>query len=214
MKILSFDCADRTFGVSLMDINFDLINSTFKKIEVGELTQENINETSLILRQTIQLLFCESVDLLGKNICETTRYYRTNALKTYLDKIKDHDIDLILIENQNINHVSQVVQDKIEMYFEIIHPNVKRVVISPREKNKIYIEKVGGRETFLSKYSRPHNANKAHATANFIHLSKFFSWELPKIPKSKLNHIADACMQTIAYIKPFCVNSNITIISN
>jgi hypothetical protein len=202
MKILSFDCADKTFGYSMIEDCPEMRSAIFKEIRDGKMNENNLMEFRQNIRDTRRLISYGFKDLLrGKKIKDTTRAFRTRMLKEYLDTLSTDGVDLVIIESQNMNRKSQVIENKLEMYYDIHLPSVKRFVIDAGKKGKVYYPKVGSRESFIAKYSTSHDGNKEHATQNFLFLSELYGWNLPKMTKGKINHIADACMQSIAYMK-------------
>jgi hypothetical protein len=218
MRILSFDCANKSLAVCGVKVNTNKFAETLTKINECRKLIDQINlqiknctsgqDYKLILSQLKQLAaalkeiikvfisawVCEYqlvVDLFpGKKVKDTSPVERCVLLKSALAKI-DYECDYVVIENQmRINEKSTGV-----LYCLLYEYGPKANIIMPSEKNKLNL---GGvyRCDMIAKYSSAWSANKAHSKGNFEIIAKEQGFT---IPKKCVSDIADAYFQSIAW---------------
>lgn len=75
-------------------------------------------------------------------------------------------------------------------------------IIGPSLKNKIDLIKDKPYSTFIQKYTKSYDANKAHSKANFLHWIKVKKVEhmIKGIKKSNIDDIADSVMMSLAWL--------------
>ena len=177
-KILSFDCASKSLGVSIVKID--------GKIE-------------LELYETINILTLDGSE--NRLITETTTTERSKLLKKYLKKFDNIEKDTqILIEYQmDANDKSREIYHYLIYHFS----DFSIELFNPKLKNKIHFGKYHISD-YYAKYANSEYARKKHSSD----LGKYFCSELNLIGPNigdvrnkKDDDCAEALLQTLAFLK-------------
>jgi hypothetical protein len=207
MKVVSFDCANKSLGVSIVNYNLSIADEIKAKydtylLEKAELLCEKVQpgkainqilakyvkllDTAInLLKNKITIEFLDVVDLIpGKKISETDPVYRTSKLYEYLNNVIDPLISqsteyIFLLEFQmGPNVKSGTVSSQIMYHLMKYKHNDNIKLIGPSLKNKVVI---GGESNnysnFIEKYNTNYSANKAHSKQNFLDLLKYLNSE-------------------------------------
>ena len=175
MLLISFDCANKSLAVAVVEWNIHWADSYLDQLRaLGPIKDEqDISKLDLILTKLLDdyynqwhILYMDVVDLIsGKKVIETSVTERCLALKTYvtsLDRMFPVP-DIVLIEDQMTpNEKSRGV-----FYCLMYHYTPMAKNVNARHKNDFNLG--GGYITdFLLAYSKSEAANKAHTKANML----------------------------------------------
>lgn len=198
MKLLSFDCANKSIAYAYMQIN-DLQQA------LTDLSVETVEE---IQKNAIKIIKCDVVDMLnGVKLKDVNAVERSRALKCFLEKhIEPLDIGpetLILIENQPYsmggfsNNASSAVAS--QLCFHFVGKNTIEFV-SAKLKNKLAFaypieELVGGSKKYANR--------KKHSKDNCIKMLDIIGQRsaIKHIHKEFYDDVADAILQACAFYK-------------
>lgn len=213
MYYLSIDVANKSLAISFIKynkLNNELLN--LDKVKGDNLIDKLINLNNN-LNNLINYYICEVIDLLpNKKVKYTNIIERSNALKIYLELLKQKIKNFIVLNNINkiillieaqpsFNDKSRAVFNQI--IYEFSNDNLYKIkVMNPMYKNFIYFTKDLKHYYFLQKYSNNYLANKNHTKENFKYfLTKFNMMDkIKNIKKKNYDDIADSFMQIFAYI--------------
>jgi hypothetical protein len=168
MRILSFDCANKSLGYCLFDINTDEIASKYKC--VGKPNVEKIHKAIQAdlagLNGAIVVQRCGVVRLFDDKVKDTTIVYRCKKLKQALDGLDlcdRADINHVVVEYQYVagSH-SREVSDCLFMYFADSNAHL----FFPSARKKLQFTAELAYEGFRASYAQSYLANKAHSVAN------------------------------------------------
>ena len=208
MRIVSFDCANKSLGVSILNYNLNIskdiklkydmylaekaeLLKNFNDIKMNKLLEKYIkllDETIKLVSNKITIEFLDVVDLIpGKKVKETDPVYRTDKLYDYLNNIIDPLVNftidkeyIFLLEFQMGPNVKSGTVSAQIMYHLMKYKNGDNIkLIGPSLKNKIII---GGShnnyKNYIEKYTTNYGANKAHSKQNFLDLLKYLDSEI------------------------------------
>jgi len=214
IKILSFDCANKSLAVCYILYNIEWRNDVLSKIgeatsrlassntesymEALELYSQILVEIDGILNNIYKIEYYDVFDLLdGKKVKDCDAITRVSGLHKCLQALPFRDIDYVIVEDQmSLNEKSRGV------YYCILYHYIGLCeVISMKacQKNKHMNFGAGDLRDYRIKYSDSYRANKAHSKANFIsYLSTRKQTPIPKRLAPYADDIADAFFQVIA----------------
>jgi hypothetical protein len=215
MKILSFDCANRSLAICYMTINENLHEdiqnklSEFDKssdISNQEHVLKMINPCITLIDNHVKIHLLKVFDLTKKKKCASEE--RAVLLKQRLKEIDEMIIHhgyptQVLIEYQMVsNDKSRCVSQQILYHYTDLFNNCPVFIVGPTLKNKIYFAKHLEHSIFMEKYVRNYTANKNHTKANLLHWLKLFKQEhfLKGVAKRNIDDIADAFMQIFGWL--------------
>jgi hypothetical protein len=198
MRVLSFDCANRSLAVCFMSINLNTID----ELDVHNDTRIT-NHTKIHMLKVFDLTRGEKMDTV----------HRTALLKECLNGVDQLIItsgvrpDQVLVEYQmSVNDKSRCVSNGILYHYSCV-PGVSVSLVGPTLKNKICFSEDETLEygTFIEKYASKYTANKNHSKANFLYwLDTHNLTNLVRknnIEKKNIDDIADAFMQIWGWLK-------------
>ena len=225
MRVISFDCATKTFAYSIMTIDIDierirkykrriaLLNELYsRKIPHSNDQLAALNALKHVDADINKMIIVHTGDTLelfpgikNKDISMIDRIKEvTNTCKRIKDRASEYGFDadntIILLEFQmGQNVASGVVFDAIVAYFCTF--NFKCDVIKPSYKNKLCLTDDGHYSNFAEKYCDAYGANKAHTKFNLNKFIEIFGIcdDIKKLSEAKKGHIADAIFQALAY---------------
>lgn len=208
MRVLSFDCANRSLAVCYLT----LMDNYEEKLK-SALDKKDSDECIRLINNYVTIHILKIVDVTKtKTVPDTVR--RASLLKRALADI-DNEIskmgerpDAVLIEYQmSLNDKSRCVSQQIAMYYVDEHtaaPNyVDRVYfVGPTLKNKVCFKHDLDHGHFMEKHSSKYTANKNHAKENLkywltVHNQLHF---LKNVPKKNHDDLADAFMQIFGWL--------------
>lgn len=209
MKVLSFDCANRSLAVCYLDIN----ENFFKEMSLTLLKKESDTKEKIIsLVDNYAIIHILKVfDLTKGNKCDTVE--RTNKLKRCLfeldeliasNETKENKIDTVLVEYQmSANDKSRCVSQQILYHYANLP--CKLYLVGPTLKNKVFFKQDLDHGTFMSKYSSKYTANKNHTKENFLYWLKIYNKTdiVKDIKKKNMDDIADAFMQVFGWLEHY-----------
>jgi hypothetical protein len=200
MRVLSFDCANRSLAVCFATINEKERANVTATIKSGM-----YNKTTMNNYAKIHLLKVFDVTKGDKCTTET----RALLLKQCLLSV-DKDIEEmkmtptnVLIEYQmSANDKSRCVSQQILYHYSGIETNP--TLVGPTLKNKVCLSNDDTLEhsTFMGKYASKYTANKNHSKANFLHWIQLTDQKLllRDIEKKNYDDAADAFMQIFGWL--------------
>lgn len=200
MRILSFDCANRSLAVIFATVNVDIINDIKKAVDRSDVRDliEKVNRYVIIH-------FANVFDLTKGKKCKVEE--RTLLLKNcvcQIDKdIKKFDVpDHVLIEYQmNLNDKSRCVSNQLLYHYSGLE-KTKVHIVGPTLKNKVLFADHLSHGSFMEKYARSYDANKSHTKINFLYWLDIHeqSYIVKKIKGKNIDDLADAFMQIFGWI--------------
>jgi hypothetical protein len=224
MHILSFDCASKNMGVTLLEIDFTTLTSIreiysafMKNYTVDSVKDINKVTSMLVLAKKLNYMLSQVIkinevvllDVVGEEVEEEHCTYstgiiaRTACLKRTLENFDlTHEIPndtIVLIEYQmKQNDISRSISNQILYHYS----NYTVHLCGPTLKNTFSFHDSLDYRHFISKYSN-YVANKKQTTANF----KYFCENMGLVELNefkKLDDVADAFMQAISWFKQYC----------
>jgi hypothetical protein len=214
MKILSFDCADKTLGICEIEVD-DFYEDKLEDVKLDKEGQEKLSE---ILCNHVILVNAWIVDILpDQKVREVSSTMRLGRLKKILFDLPKPDV--VIVEHQmSKNDLSRSIQDGIVSFYQpmLSGANITALKIPNKSSHinklfpKVYILKPTWKNTisfskeleyceFTKKYKTQKSINKRHAYENMMFFLKTFKQEL-NVNYTKGNHIADAFMQAYYWI--------------
>lgn len=228
-RFLSWDCANKTLAWVHFTINTNIHSEShglMQKILDVKTIEEKIKLIAELEKLTKNFVCFHSYgvrDILnGKLVSETSEVDRTKALYKFLTEnsvshnaINKIDADgiktKVLIEHQpskvgfKTNNKSTLIQHQLMFYYV----DFEVFTISPKHKNNLSLSPehtlavfIGASTGYKNQKDAAYNARKSHSRESFKYFLEHFDCEfvLKGIVKSKQDDIADAFMQTLAYI--------------
>ena len=199
--ILSFDCAHKSLGVTLLAVDhcWFALSSTLSSTLSPPPQPPPPKQLPSQLPPGFILLEVKVVDLLpGLKLGQVSALDRARALKQALGRYSSlPPSTIVLVEEQPPkNNKSTTVQDQLLLFF--CDWLVK--LVQPMQKNKVHF----GLPLDLVKLSHGSNysANKAHSRANFEPFARANSLDISHIPTANLDDAADSFMQAVAWLHP------------
>lgn len=201
MKLLSYDCANKSLGYTLFTADVDEIAR--KYLPVGKPNPDKIH--AMIrndiagLKGLVAVHACGVVNLFAEKVMETNIIYRTKKLRQALDEskfIEQEDIDKVVIEYQCVaGSPSREVSDMLLMYYSSRCINM----FAPSARKKVHFAPDISYDVFAAKYNKPYDANKAHSIANTKYLAAELELEVFKecmegIPVGNRDDLAESFM--------------------
>lgn len=201
MIILSFDCAYRSIGYSLVKYNDIQLKNDQQKILNNKFKFTLIDLYNNYLNGSyIQLIDYGGGDILdGLRICKTSQSVRFKYIINFLDKIdiSNYQSITVLVEHQHRKFRSYEVECVISSYY--LMKGIDVVVYNTRQKNKINLSTNIIYNEILHNYNgNRYKANKEHSNQNFAILSKAFNLKI----QSKLsirNDIIESILEGFYY---------------
>ncbi|VVB71255.1 Uncharacterised protein [uncultured archaeon] len=183
-RILSFDCATKTFAFCLIEIDLDNVLSM-------ELTIPSI-------QKCISKFECDVINFFpDKQDKDITILERIKAVRTFLSRFDNlpNDTHIYVEYQMGANMKANIVADVILTYF---YNFIDVKLVPPTLKNKIKLCSGGGYSDFTKKYKSNYTANKHHTTFNLNWFLSAFNISV-SLKSSLVNHVADAFAQVIGY---------------
>lgn len=206
MRILSFDCANRSLAVCCATVNVNFFDNLVKirdKKDLNLHTEQFYNPIKIHALKVFDLTKGEKVDTIK----------RASLLKKCLMDLDhtlselDVEIQTVLVEYQmSVNDKSRCVSQQIIYHYSCI-PGINVQLVGPTLKNKVCFSPDETLEhgTFMAKYSSKYTANKNHSKSNFLYwleLNKMSEMlKENNIAKKNVDDIADAFMQIWGWLE-------------
>ena len=194
--------------------------------------QEIVSKADLLVDSIIKIKYMNIFDLAAEGKARSTKYSEVVKRLKYILYCLEKQLpspDIVLIEYQmNVNDKARGISRYIEEYYLPIGdtdatityamndypliaadlpdnvPTRKIYTITASLKNAYQTDPTveGSYQTFIEKYNRNYDANKAHTTHNFTYFlkSRGLSHTIENIP-NKLDDISDSFMQAYAWCK-------------
>jgi hypothetical protein len=228
MRILSFDCAYKTLGISYIDINENFVHDatqilqTIKKLSKNlDILSDNIEiektlqqlKTQLELLEAliinfVKIIYVDVVDVLhGIPLAGTTMPFRLQCLKKVLQNVDtcinftNNPANAVVIEYQmSANDKSREVSHAIAFHYA----NNNVTIISPAIKMSFAI---GGNtyDQVAIHHLDTYRANKEHAIINIINLFSICKINIniafAHIKRAQYKDVCDALMNSLSYLK-------------
>ena len=214
VRILSYDCADRSLAVCWANVDTAIrrrilqIYSTY--ICHGKCHTYDDNEQLARIRQLamdLNTVLDDWIRIRKLSVYDNTKGLKTDivirsqalidCLKTVDSYIDDRGgIDYVLVEYQMPQNIkSRAVMVQIVMWY--LAKGYKVYVPGPSLKNKIYFAPHLIHQNFMEQASRPYEANKNHCKANMTHWLKIYGLEkfLVGVATKNYDDLADSFMQ-------------------
>ena len=203
MFILSFDCAYKSLGISLIEIKESLLEDTISLCRHNLNTMDNIfNKDNIIIHYfAVCSLFKCSISSMSLQERLTCMKKCLKDLRTSVEIINPIENTDIVIEYQmkqnfKTNEITNVI------VYEFINEANNVFIIKPTFKNSISFTETLKIQNYLDGLSTSnYRKNKEQTVDNMLFfLEKYaLSDHLSGIKKSNYKDIADAFMQSIAY---------------
>lgn len=197
MRVLSFDCANRSLAVCYATVNENIDRDISNAI-----AEKNGNRLIQLVNNYVNIHLLKVFDLTKGKKCSTIE--RTQALKKCLQNI---DLSMpeppthVLVEYQmSANDKSRCVSQQILYHYAGLESQL--YLVGPTLKNKVAFSEDLDYGTFISKYASKYTANKNHTKANFLHWLKIYNklTLIKDIKKKNIDDAADAFMQIIGWL--------------
>jgi len=227
MRILSFDCANKSLGVCVLTID-DVAKFKAEHLEICGRMAERVDEAAAALalmhRQRVCVEHLDVYDTIpGKKLKQTTAMDRARGVRgvlEHLDSVCERkSIDHVLVEYQmNANCQSGSVLDCILCWYsgagEFASAKTGAVecgdecgpavhVVNPKQKRKIFMRDELRHDNFVKQYASNYAVNKAHSRANMETYGRIFPGILDGIKKKNFDDVGDALMQVLAWAVGF-----------
>lgn len=207
MRVLSFDCANKSLGHCLFDIDTELLSK--KYLPIGKPNVEKIHAMVRAnitgMNGVINVITCGVNSLFSEKISDTNIMYRTKKLHSMLcslDLGNRGDIDAVVIEYQYVagSH-SREVSDCLCMYFAEFNVDL----FFPSSRKKLHFTDTLNYSHFKEKYAKSYTANKAHSVANFKYIIEELELEslqqcIAAIHSSNHDDIADSFLNAWMWV--------------
>jgi len=220
--VLSIDCANKSLAFTLARVVPRIyidkqISETYKTLtsicfnneindEQIEIAAQSLFKLKNALSQWIVIVKSGVHDLLGGlSVKEVDSVFRTRCLKDTLNTLNlDLPADtIVIIEDQPsiINLLTVAIQAQLQ--YEFAHYSI--IMMNPKLKNKINLSDEIDYKVFLQKCKSQYEANKAHSSANFVHMMNTFNLGRMRLGLQrgntmlKYDDLADSFMQIIVY---------------
>jgi hypothetical protein len=186
MRFISFDCGIKTLAWVYIDI--DIENKVIKKV----------NEFKCKVHNLI-------ADKAVKAVNDLTKIQLLTAYIKTLDAITDDTIVLIEAQPCNVNNNFNTSSILVSHVLATLYISMNKQVhyISPKIKNKVKLDN----SLDICNYKNTYSGRKKQSTDSLLYFinEHNISSSLTNIEKKLYNHVADALMQTIAFI---CTNDS------
>ena len=198
IKILSFDCANRTLGYSIIEVFIKAFEDPYDFIYKKYIKNHN--------QLLFTLLKCGVYDLCRGQLLKNTNINkrRKHLLEFFNKLIDENSIDFVLLEDQPFgkNKYSWAVQEQISMICSL--KNIKCKNIKPKEKLYINFNKEITIENYIKKYgrSRPTNKKFAKDLLRWCLSMKIFGQDMSILrgtPAVFHSDVADSILQVVAF---------------
>ena len=215
MKILSYDCANKSLGYTLFTVCVDDIAQ--KYLPIGKPTPEKIHDMIRKdiegLKNLITIESCGVINLFEEMVKNTNIIYRTKKLRQALDTAgfgKMNDIDAVVVEYQYTpGSPSREVSDMLLMYYSNFNINL----FFPSARKKVHFSDDISYAEFSVKYKKSYDANKAHSIANCNYLAEVlelteFQTCMGELPASNRDDLAESLLNAWVWLikNAVCVN--------
>jgi hypothetical protein len=192
-RILSIDCAHRTLGYTLAEVNLNFFEDITRV--------DSLNSIYNCLNLFVVISDCNVIDVLGgKTISSLTKLERVRKIISVIKTFPP--VDLVLIEDQppkmggkhGVSVRSGEVQDVLLTYYELLGVTV--VCIPPRLKNNFILG------VNPVKKSSKYEYNKELSVENMRAFCSAFGYEavFNKLKKTTIDNATDSFCQILAYI--------------
>jgi hypothetical protein len=209
-RYLGFDCATKTLGHGVVDIDLDgylqrraALWVGLLRAKRGLLTIDEIKNIDAETKGYITLVSGAVVDLFpGRADATVHTVERVKALAKYVKTEilptlpPPGQIDIIVEFQMGQNANTRTIAAAL---IALLH-EYKIYLVGPSLKNKVALTEDGRYAHFAQKYKSSYSANKAHAKFNFSTLEQLFTSKLPPIKPSLRVHLADAVMQIFGHL--------------
>lgn len=205
MRILSFDCANRSLAVCCATINTNILDDLADARD-----KKDAEKCVELINGYVKIHVLRVFDLTKGKKVGTVK--RTQLLKECLNSVDQLVLDSgatpeqVLVEYQmSANDKSRCVSQQIIYHYSGL-PGVGVALVGPTLKNKVRLfpDEALDHGTFMAKYASKYTANKNHCKANFLHWLKLYGMTgLLKengIAKKNVDDIADAFMQMFGWL--------------
>lgn len=206
-RILSFDCANKSLGYTLFDINWDAITAYYpiKGKPNADKYHKAIREDLNGLNGNIVVHHCGVVKLFDEKVKDTDIIYRVKKLKHALDQIELGDRDAIshvVIEYQYVSGShSREVSDCLAMYW-VDHDTH---LFFPSARKKLHFSSDLTYDKFRTQYTKAYDANKAHSIANLKFIAVNLTLQplidcIAEIPASNHDDLAESFLNAYVWV--------------
>lgn len=210
MRVLSFDCANRSLAICYATITDDAM---YARSLSAALETKDVKKCEELINSYTIVHILKIVDV-TKTKTMPPFIKRTSLLKKALSVIDaeilklDGDAgkgpDTVLIEYQmSLNDKSRCVSQQLAMhYIPVVGVTPAVYSVGPTLKNKVHFAADLDHGGFMEKYSTTYAANKNHARKNLEHWLKIHNHEhfLKNVPKKNWDDLADAFMQIFGWL--------------
>lgn len=215
MKILSYDCANKSLGYTLFTVDTDQIAQNY--LPTGKPTPEKIHakirEDIDGLNGLVTVESCGVINLFEEMVKDTDIIYRTKKLRGALDAAgfrQMQDIDAVIVEYQYTpGSPSREVSDMLLMYYSDFNIDL----FFPSARKKVHFSNDISYDAFSQKYKKSYDANKAHSIANCNYLAEKLNLEtfqtcMDGLPASNRDDLAESFMNAWVWVvkSVICVN--------
>ena len=191
MRILSFDCAAKSLGYVLFDIDTKYGQKVLKLCNEDKTASTFISEMFELQHDLFKPVKCGVAELFSENVRKTTEMFHFDKLNDFIkrEQFVEMQPDLVLIENQyNNGSATYEIMLYIIAIFRMHNIDIskcspsrkKKVSFKPHLTNQVFVD--AGIAAFKAKKKcEPsksqmqrirYNANKKHAMASFEHFIK------------------------------------------
>lgn len=209
---LSFDCANKTMGVALIEVNLYIYHDLQAWL-IDYNVDYDLNKFAnllCLLKSFIKIKTLTSCDMLeGKLVKEVPEIDRCILLKKFLTKnYPTFPYDYTIIEHQppQKNTKSTAVSSQLAFYFSdqnpyFVDPKLKTSLqLQPKTFDMFLAEILKAKpQTDLKKAK--YMARKAHSVCNMMAACKAINYDTNTLPKSKKDDAADAFNLIMVFIK-------------
>ena len=211
INVLSFDCANKSLGVSIFTYNKNFQKDINNVLESNIENIDKLININDIINNSINILYLDVIDVLPDlKVSEVSLLDRTKAFKSVILQINDivdkylkgQKINICIEYQPVFNDKSRTICNQL-IYEYTLKENYEIHIVNPSLKNKIYFTEELKHNLFLAKYNSNYKANKNHTKSNFLYFIKVYNLDnlIKKIKKSNLDDIADSLLQGFAFIK-------------
>lgn len=205
-RILSVDCAHRTLGYTLAEVNLNF----FEDINRAD----SLNSIYNCLNSFVVISDCNVIDVLGgKTISSMSKLERVRKIMSAIKSFPP--VDLVIIEDQPIQvgkmggkHGVSVrsgeVQDVLITYYELLGVSV--VCIPPRLKNNFILGVNPVRKSSKYEYNKELSVENMRAFCSAFGYDHIFD----KLKKTTIDNATDSFCQILAYIVSISKDTDIS----
>lgn len=199
-RILSVDCAHRTLGYTLAEVNLNF----FEDINRAD----SLNSIYNCLNSFVVISDCNVIDVLGgKTISSMSKLDRVRKIMAAIKLFPS--VDLVIIEDQPLNVGgkqvrSGEVQDVLITYYELLGVSV--VCIPPRLKNNFILGVNPVRKSSKYEYNKELSVENMRAFCSAFGYDHIFD----KLKKTTIDNATDSFCQILAYIVSISKDTDIS----